>query len=87
MVATFNGNASTTIISCNSLTNVKNEADLIPFYNELSSLFRSIPKQNVLIISGDMNAQISKNVYNKFSLHNSSNKNEEHLIDFTLKID
>ena len=44
MVATFNGNPSTTIISCSSPTNVSEETNLITFYNELSSLVRSIPK-------------------------------------------
>ena len=32
-----------------------------------------------------MNAQIGKNVNHKFSLHNSSNRHEEHLTDFTLE--
>ena len=49
------------------------------------SLVRRIPKHNVLVIGGDMNAQIGKNVNLKFSLHNSSNWNGEHLIDFTLE--
>ena len=84
MIATFNGNPSTTIISCYSPTNVIDETDLIAFYNELYSLVRSITKHNVLIIGGDRNAQIGKNVNNKFSLHNSSNRNGEHLTDFTL---
>ena len=68
-----------------SPTNVSEETDLIAFYNELSSLVRSIPKYIVLIISGDINAQIGKNVNNEFSLHNSSNGNGEHLKDFTLE--
>ena len=42
--------------------------DLIVFYNELTSLVRSILKHSVLIIGGDMNAQIGKNVNNKFNL-------------------
>ena len=46
MVATFNSNTSTTIISCYSPTTVSEETDLIAFYNELSSLVRSIPKQH-----------------------------------------
>ena len=66
-------------------TNVSKETDRIPFYNELSSLVRRIPKHNVLIIGGEMNAQIGKNVNNKFKLHNSSNRNGEHLTDFTLE--
>ena len=40
---------------------------------------------NVLIIDGDMNAQISKSVNHKFSLHNSSNRNGQHLTDFRLE--
>ena len=67
MVAIFNSNPSATIISCYSPTNVSEETDLIAFYDELSSLVRSIPKHNVLVISGDMNAQIGKNVNHKFA--------------------
>ena len=85
MVGTFNGNTSATIISCYIPTNVREETDLFTFYNELSPLVCSILKRNVLIISGDMSAQIGKNVNYKFSLLNSSNRNGEHLIDFTLE--
>ena len=60
MVATFNGNPSTAIISCYNPTNVSEETDLIAFYNELSSLVHSIPKHNILVIGGDMNAQIGE---------------------------
>ena len=84
MVATFNGNPCTTIISCCRPTIVSEETDLITFYNGLSSHVRSIPKHNVLVIGGDMNAETGKNVNNKFSLQNSSNKNGEHRTDFTL---
>ena len=83
MVATCNSKSSPTIISCYSRTNVSEESDLIVFYNKLSSLVRSIPKHNVLVIGGDMNAQIGKNVNKKFSSHNSSNRNGEHQTDFT----
>ena len=85
MVATFNGNPSATIISCYSPTNFSEETDLIASYNELSSFVHRIPKHNVLVIGGDMNTQIGKNVNHKFSLHNSSNRNEEHLTNFTLE--
>ena len=62
MVATFNDIPSKTIIFVSSLalvglypTNSNDETDFITFYNELSSLVRSIPKHNVLIIGRDMN--------------------------------
>ena len=42
-------------------------------------------KHNVLVIGGNINAQIGKNVNHKFSLHNSSNRNGQHLTVFTLK--
>ena len=75
IVATFKGNPCITIIFCDSLTNANDEK------NDLSFLVRNIPKHDRLIIGGDMNAQISKNE-NNFSLHSSSNRNGEHLMDF-----
>ena len=84
VVASFNGNSSPTMI-CFSPSNVSEETDLLAFYNELSSLVRNIPKNNDLIIGVDLNVQIGKNVNHKFSLHNSSNRNGEHLTDFTLE--
>ena len=84
-VATFNDNPSTAIISWYSPANVSEETDLIAFYNELFSLDLSIPKHDVLIIGGVMNAQRGKNIHKKFSLHSSSNRNMEYLTDFTLE--
>ena len=61
LAATFNGNPRATIISCNSPTNVSEETELVAFYDELFSLVLSIPKHKLLVIGGDMNAQIGKN--------------------------
>ena len=85
MAATFNGNPRATTISCYNPTNVSEETELVTFYDELSSLVRSIPKHNVLVIGGDMNAQIGKNRNSKYSLHNSSNRNGQHLSDFMIE--
>ena len=85
MAATFNGNPKATIISCYSPTNVSEESELVTFYEELSSLVRSIPKHKLLVIGGDMNAQIGKNKNNKYSLHNMSTKNAQHLTDFMIE--
>ena len=85
MAATFSGNPRATIISCYSPTNVSEENELVAFYDELSSLVRSIPKHNMLVIGGDMNAQIGKNRNNKYSLHNTSNRNGQHLTDFVIE--
>ena len=60
MAATFNGNPKATIISCYSPTNVSEENEIATFYEDLSSLVRSIPKHNLLVIGGDMNAQSGK---------------------------
>ena len=60
MAATFNGNPKATIISCYSPTNVSEENEIVTFYEDLSSLVRSIPKHNLLVIGGDMNALIGK---------------------------
>ena len=85
MAATFNGNPKATIISCYSPTNVSEENEIVTFYEDLSSLVCSISKHNLLVIGGDMNAQIGKNRNNKYSLHNASNRNGQHLIDFMIE--
>ena len=85
MAATLNGNPKATIISCYSPTNVSEETKLVTVYEKLSSLVRSIPKHNLLVIGGDMNAQIGKNRNNKYSLHNTSNRNRQHLTDFMIE--
>ena len=85
MAATFNGNPRATIVSCYSPTNVSEETELVAFYDELSSLVRSIPKHNMLVIGRDMNAQIKKNGNNKYNLHNTSNRNGQHLTDFMIE--
>ena len=43
------------------------------------------PKHNLLVIGGDMNAQIRKSRNNKYSVHNTSNRNGQHLIDFMIE--
>ena len=85
MAATFNGNPRATIISCYSPTNVSEETQLVAFYDELSSLVHSILKHNMLVIGRDMNAQIGENGNNKYSLHNTSNRNGQHLTDFMIE--
>ena len=46
---------------------------------------RSIPKHNVLVIGRDMNTQIGKNGNNRYSLHNISNRNGQHLTEFMME--
>ena len=57
--ATFNDNPCTPIISFYSPISTSDETG-INTYKELYSLVRHIPKHNVLIIGGNMNAQRSK---------------------------
>ena len=67
---------------------VKQKYNQVPQTVWVSSSWRedaSIPKHNVLINGGDMNAQIGKNGNNKYSLHNTSNRNGQHLTDFMIE--
>ena len=83
IAATFNGNPRATIISCYSHTNVSEEIELVAFYDELSSLVRGMPKHNMLVIGGDMNAQIGKKrKTTNTAFTNTSNRNGQHLNRF-----
>ena len=82
VVATFNGNPQTTIISCYSPTNVSEEQNVLHFYNELASLVCAVPRHNVLIIAGDMNAQLGRNQHHKHTFHAETNRNGKHFNHF-----
>ena len=72
----------TMIVSWYSPTNASDETNITIFYDGLCSLARQIPKHNVLMIGGDMNAKISKDENNEFGLHKLQNRNGKYLIDF-----
>ena len=85
MTATFNCNPRIIILSCYSPTNVSEETEQDVFYDELSSLVRSIPKHTVLVTGRDMNAQIGKNRNNRHSFNNTSNRNGQHQTEFMME--
>ncbi len=86
VIASFNSNPAFTVIACYSPTNVSDEQDVIDFYDDLSPCVRSVPKHNLLIIGGDLNAHLGRDkVQHKFSYHDSTNRNGEHLHTFLLE--
>ena len=85
MHTTFNGNNCTIIAPCYSPTNARDELDITIFYDRLSSLARHIPKDNILIIGANRNAQIGKDEKIKFCLCNLLNRNGKYQLDFSLK--
>ena len=72
------------IVSFYSPTNVSEKTDIITFYNEPSSLVWHIRKHNVLIIGGDMNAQVGKDGNNKFCFPQHTKVKQGNLADFTI---
>ena len=76
--ATFKGNPKTVVLSCYSPHNSLPDEDVVNFYTRLSNGVEDVPPHAMLIIGGDMNAQIA----NGFSLHDKTNRNGHHLIDF-----
>ncbi|XP_071942763.1 craniofacial development protein 2-like [Antedon mediterranea] len=81
IIASFNGNPATTVISCYSPTNTSLEDDVEDFYKALSSLVRNIPKHNVLVMGGVMNVQLGKENH-LFTYHYETNRNGQYLQDF-----
>ena len=86
LVATFHGNPEPTLISCYSPTNIVDEQEVIDFYDHLSSLIRFVRKHNILIIGGDLNAQIEQSIHHEFTYPYISNRNGEYLEHFLIEI-
>ena len=82
MVTTFNGNPKTTIISYYSLTNCSDNIEAIESYRMLQDVIRQLPKP-VIIIAGDMDAQLGLKYIAGFSFHDKTNSNSNLLLDLT----
>ena len=74
MCSLFNANSCAVVVSCYSPTNAIDESDIGIFYKEQSYRAPYIPKQNVLNIGGDMNAQIGKDENYNFCFYNLPKK-------------
>ena len=78
--ATFDGNPKTTITSCYSPTNISDEHMRTSFYTLLSESIRAIPKHNVQIVGGDMNAKINPEDCTGNSFNKKTNFNGQALL-------
>ena len=87
MTANFNGNPKVTVISCYSPTNTSEEEVVTQFYGELSNLVKAVPKHNIKIIGGDMNAKLGRSDVNRLTYGESTNRNGKMLTDFMRECD
>ena len=72
IIATFEGNPKTTIIFHYAPVQGNDKTD--QHYNQLSTAVKQVPKHNILIVLGDFNAHLDKNLA-KYSYHETSNAN------------
>ena len=79
IIADFEGNPKTTIISCHSPHNNSSDDDIEHFYTTLRSTIENVPAHNFLLIPGDFNAKLSPDNA-KFTFHSETNRNGEHLV-------
>ena len=81
MEITLHGNPMTTALCCYSPHNELPEEDVPQFYHELSTVIYAIPAHNLLIIGGDMNAQLGPPDA-LFTCANDTNRNGKYMKDF-----
>ena len=75
IIASFDGNPSSSLICCYSPTNSSDEENVNSFYTELSSLIRMVPAHNIKLIAGDFNAKIGQDKGFKHAFHTTTNRN------------
>ena len=80
MIVHFQGNTQSSVISCYSPINEEQGTEI--FYNKLICLTIQIAKYNVLIIGGDLNADLGKYSGYKYAYHQTTNRNGQMLKDY-----
>ena len=81
LMATFEGNPKTTVISSYSPTDCTEDKIAEEFYTQLQTTLNQIPKHNVSIIAGDMNAKVGREKGKNYSYHDSTNRNGQLLLN------
>eukprot|EP00057_Strongylocentrotus_purpuratus_P013705 XP_011668179.1 PREDICTED: uncharacterized protein LOC105440107 [Strongylocentrotus purpuratus] len=84
LVANFQGNPATTVITTYCPTNVVNEDIIEGHYDNLRRAIDSIPAHNVLLVVGDFNARIGPEDA-KYTYHETTNKNGKCLVDMAVE--
>ena len=74
LVATVNGNPKTTIISRYNSTNCSDKIEAVDFYSILQDFIRQLPKHIVIIVAGNMNAQVGSEDVFGISFHDKTNR-------------
>ena len=78
LIAEFEGNPVTTVMSVYSPTNTTSDKVVEKFYDELRAAIHSVPAHNFLVILGDFNARIGPEDA-PFTFHSETNRNGEYL--------
>ncbi|KAJ3591155.1 hypothetical protein NHX12_009102 [Muraenolepis orangiensis] len=78
LVADFEGNPVTTVMSVYSPTNAAPVEDVEKFYDELRTAIHHVPAHNFLVMLGDFNARLGPEDA-PFTYHNNTNRNGEYL--------
>jgi exonuclease III len=77
------------LISVHAPTEEKTDEEKEKFYEDLEIVHNKIPKHDIVIILGDLNAKIGnedvyQNVASKHTLHEISNRNGEWVCEYTI---
>lgn len=78
LIAEFEGNPVTTVMSVYSPTNTTSDKVVEKFYDELRATIHSVPAHNFLVILGDFNATRGPEDA-PFTFHSETNRNGEYL--------
>ena len=80
LIAEFNGNPGTTIIVHYAPVEGSEESD--EHYDTLCSVTQEVPKHHLLLVLGDYNAHLGKEV-GKYTYHDRTNSNGKRLLDMS----
>ena len=84
MYVSFTGHVRINVITCHAAPNTINysDAEKEDFYNDLSSCVKSFSPHEIVIVAGDQNAHLGRDVCNNNAFYVTTNENGQLLVDF-----
>ena len=87
LMTRFKGNPEVSVVSCYSPTNCSPDSEAENFYNLLSDVCKQIPKHDIMVVCGDMNAQLGGEDIKGYVYGKKTNRNGQYLLNMAIECD
>ena len=70
------------VVTCHAPTNISSDEEITKFYSDRSECIQSFPPHDIVVIAGDLNAHLGRDLCNLNAFYDKTNRNGKMLLEF-----